>query len=138
MFQKVPKKFTEEISVKERVQCLRCNSFIYQKNYETHTKKCLPKKCSKCDKVLKNRGALRTHMKTHTAGRLRTICILKSYLQFFCVCIGNKDKRMLILYSVPISLWPTLGKENRYLYTRHPNNNYRWRGFVIIFLELRL
>jgi len=60
--------------VKERVQCLRCNSFIYQKNYETHTKKCLPKKCSKCDKVLKNRGALRTHMKTHTAGAQCPIC----------------------------------------------------------------
>ena len=35
----------------------------------------------------------------------------------------TKDKRMIILYAVPISLWPTLGKENCYFYTRHPNNN---------------
>ena len=33
---------------------------------------------------------------------------------------------MIILYAVPISLWPTLSKENRYFYTRHPNNNDRW------------
>ena len=32
-----------------------------------------------------------------------------------------KDIRIIIVYSVPISLWPTLGKENRYFYTRHPN-----------------
>ena len=25
-----------------------------------------------------------------------------------------KDIRIIILYAVPISLWPTLGKENRY------------------------
>ena len=37
-----------------------------------------------------------------------------------------KDKRMIILYAVPISLWPTLDKENRYFYTRDPNNNDRW------------
>ena len=34
-----------------------------------------------------------------------------------------KDIRIIIVYSVPISLWPTLGKENRYFYTRHPNTN---------------
>ena len=28
-----------------------------------------------------------------------------------------KDKR-IILYAVPISLWPMQGKENRYFYTR--------------------
>ena len=33
--------------------------------------------------------------------------------------------RIIILYAVPISLWPTLGKENRYFYTRHPNTNDR-------------
>ena len=38
---------------------------------------------------------------------------------------------MIILYAVPISLWPMLGKENRYFYTRHPNNNDRWLGYII-------
>ena len=33
---------------------------------------------------------------------------------------------MIILYAVPISLLSTLGKENRYFYTRHPNINDRW------------
>ena len=33
---------------------------------------------------------------------------------------------MIILYVVPISLWPMLGKENRYFYTRHSNNDDRW------------
>ena len=33
---------------------------------------------------------------------------------------------MIILYALPISLWPKLGKENRYFYIRHPNNNDRW------------
>jgi hypothetical protein len=37
-----------------------------------------------------------------------------------------KDKRTIILNAVPISLWPMLGKENRYIYTRHSNNNDRW------------
>ena len=32
---------------------------------------------------------------------------------------------MIILYAVPISLLPKLGKENRYFYTRHLNNNDR-------------
>ena len=40
----------------------------------------------------------------------------------------TKSKRMIILYSVPISLWPMLGKENRYFYTRHPNNNDRCKN----------
>ena len=35
--------------------------------------------------------------------------------------IMNKDKRIIILYVVPISPWPTLGKENY----RHSNNNDR-------------
>ena len=35
----------------------------------------------------------------------------------------TKDIRMIIVYAVPISLWPLLGKENRYFYTRHPNTN---------------
>ena len=39
------------------------------------------------------------------------------------------DKRMIILYAVPISLWPLLGKENLYFYTRHPNNNEGWRSY---------
>ena len=30
---------------------------------------------------------------------------------------------MIILYAVPISPWPMLGKENRYFYTRHYINN---------------
>ena len=30
---------------------------------------------------------------------------------------------MIILYAVPFSLWPMLGKENQYFYSRHPNNN---------------
>ena len=34
-----------------------------------------------------------------------------------------KDKRMTILYAVPISPWPMLGKENSFFYTRHSNNN---------------
>ena len=33
---------------------------------------------------------------------------------------------MIILYAVPISLWPKLGKENRDFYSRHPYNNDRW------------
>ena len=33
----------------------------------------------------------------------------------------TKDKRMIFLYAVP-----TLGIENNYFYTRHPNNNDRW------------
>ena len=36
-----------------------------------------------------------------------------------------KDKRTIILYAVPISLWPMLGKENWYSYTMHSNNNDR-------------
>ena len=38
----------------------------------------------------------------------------------------TKDKRMIIVYALSISLWPKLGKENRYFYTRHSNNNDRW------------
>ena len=34
-----------------------------------------------------------------------------------------KDKSMIILNAVPISLWPMLGKENKYFYTKHSNNN---------------
>ena len=34
-----------------------------------------------------------------------------------------KDKRMIILYAVPIFFWPMLGKENMYFYTRNFNNN---------------
>ena len=41
---------------------------------------------------------------------------------------------MIIIYALPISFWPTLGKENRYFYTRHPNNNDRWIH-DIIFVE---
>ena len=37
---------------------------------------------------------------------------------------------MIILYVVPISLWPILGKENRYFYTSHSNNNDRWFFFI--------
>ena len=33
---------------------------------------------------------------------------------------------MIILYAVPISLWPMMGKENQYFYTGHPKNNDRW------------
>ena len=40
--------------------------------------------------------------------------IVKVYL------VLAKDIRIIILYAVPISLWPTLGKENQYFYTRHP------------------
>ena len=40
--------------------------------------------------------------------------------------ILSKDKRMIILYAVPISLWPMLGKENRYFYTRYPKYNDHW------------
>ena len=29
-----------------------------------------------------------------------------------------------------LSLWPILGKENRYFYTRHSNNNKRWFLFI--------
>ena len=29
----------------------------------------------------------------------------------------TQDKRIIILYTMPISLWPILGKENRYFYT---------------------
>ena len=37
-----------------------------------------------------------------------------------------KDKSKIILYAVPISFWPMLGKENnRYFYTRHSNKNDR-------------
>ena len=36
-----------------------------------------------------------------------------------------KNIRIIILYLVPISLWPTPSKENRYFYTRHPNTNDR-------------
>ena len=36
-------------------------------------------------------------------------------LRNFCILL--KDKRMIILYAIPISLRPTLGKENRYFYT---------------------
>ena len=39
--------------------------------------------------------------------------------------IENKDKRMIVLYAVLISLWPMLGKEHRLFYTRHLNNNGR-------------
>ena len=45
---------------------------------------------------------------------------------FFCqvMQVNTKDKRMTILYAVPISRWPTLGKENQKKnYTRQPNNN---------------
>ena len=35
----------------------------------------------------------------------------------------RKDKRMIILHAVPISIWPMLGKENRYFHTRHSNSN---------------
>ena len=38
---------------------------------------------------------------------------------------------MITLYVVPIFFWPMLGKESRYFYTRHPNNDDRW--FNIIF-----
>ena len=37
----------------------------------------------------------------------------------------TEDNKMIILYAVPISLWPMLGKENRYFYTRHSYNNDR-------------
>ena len=30
--------------------------------------------------------------------------------------INTKDKRMIILYAVPISVWHMLGKENMYFY----------------------
>ena len=44
-----------------------------------------------------------------------------------CIILENtKDKRMIILYAVPISLKPMLGKENRFIYTRLSNNNDRW------------
>ena len=33
---------------------------------------------------------------------------------------------MIILYAVPISLWPMLCKENLHFYNRHSNNNERW------------
>ena len=39
--------------------------------------------------------------------------------------INTKDKRLIILYAVPIYPWTMLGKENRYLYTRHFYNNDR-------------
>ena len=38
---------------------------------------------------------------------------------------------MIILYVVPISLWPMLGKENRYIYTRKST-----LSFELIILEL--
>ena len=37
----------------------------------------------------------------------------------------SKDKRMIILYALSISLWPMLGKENPFFYTRYSNNNDR-------------
>ena len=40
---------------------------------------------------------------------------------------------MLILYVVPISLWPMLGKEIWYFYTRHPKNNDRWLIYSLSF-----
>ena len=55
-----------------------------------------------------------------------------SYLQlhdcndYFKIFELPKDKRMIILYAVPIPLWRMLGKENRYFYTRQPNNNDLW------------
>ena len=38
----------------------------------------------------------------------------------------TKDKRMIILHAMPISLWPMLGKEKRYFYTRYSDNNDLW------------
>ena len=51
-----------------------------------------------------------------------------SYVDIIDKC---KDIRIIILYAVPISLWPTLGKENRYFYTRHPNTNDRWINAIV-------
>ena len=42
------------------------------------------------------------------------------------LCHNIKDKSMIILYAVFISLWPMLGKEISYFYTWHPKNNDRW------------
>ena len=50
-----------------------------------------------------------------------TCCTFTLFCQMMQV--NTKDKRMIILYAVPISRWPTLGKENLYFYTRQPNNN---------------
>ena len=46
-------------------------------------------------------------------------------INWYDKCSPIKDKRMIILYAVPISLWPMLGKENQYFYTRHSHNNDR-------------
>ena len=41
-----------------------------------------------------------------------------------CINIGVTIRKEGLFYmQVPISLWPMLGKENRYFYTKHPNNN---------------
>jgi hypothetical protein len=50
-----------------------------------------------------------------------------------------KDKRVISLDAVPVSLWPALGKENWYFYTRHPNNNdrtYYFKG-VKYYIDMR-
>ena len=47
-----------------------------------------------------------------------------------------KDKRMIILYAVPISLRPMLGKENRYFYTNHPNNNDRGNDILFTYTKI--
>ena len=37
---------------------------------------------------------------------------------------------MIILYALPISIWPMLGKEKKYFYTRLSNNNDRCVQFT--------
>ena len=42
------------------------------------------------------------------------------------LCHNIKDKRIIILYAVAISLWLMLGKEIWYFYAGHPKNNDCW------------
>ena len=44
---------------------------------------------------------------------------------------------MIIQYLVHISLWPMLGIENRYIYTRHSSNNDRTVYTQPLYKQLR-
>ena len=67
------------------------------------------------------------------AGRKQNFILINWYGQSFTL---HKNKRMIILYAVPISLWPMLGKENQYFFFRHPHNNDRWHyiTFQVIYV----
>ena len=48
------------------------------------------------------------------------------------LCHNIKDKRM-IFFICCVSLWPMLGKEIWYFYTRHPKNDDLWIIFSLLF-----